>query len=531
MSNLAVHYLPVHGRPTDLSLIREVSSKLVKYASPGKPDVNGLRAVWDLLDADGVLILRNVAMTNQTADVVADPVHTGRRHAREWLEQIQEFGYLDPKRVLIEGANEVPVWGDASPSICNDYNCVFADAMNAGGWRVTLGQINTGWPANTGTDTPSNWQPFDSMLRRADWDGNWIGLHEYFGTSGPRGLITGWWAYRYRHLIDYCRQNNLGHPPIVISELGLAKEFQRPDGSWGQNPTEGWMSNLDPQRYMGYLLDYAEDSARDGVIAATVFTTDGAQPWIGSFDTHGIHELWKASGKQRLGVKPVAPANDDHTLYVPIVVMDGPQVVTGDPHYGDDPPVETTPVGAIDPRVLQAILQVESGGKPFGADGGLTIRFEAHIFRDLLANDALFNQHFQVAETKPWAAQQWLRLTGGVLQPIHTGQQATEYQALERARSIDPAAAFNSLSMGIGQVMGFNAARLGYASAQAMFADYAKSEAAQIIGALNYVLSDAALVRAVRAKDWREIARLYNGSGSVDLYASRLQAAYEEMAA
>jgi hypothetical protein len=306
--------------------------------------------------------------------------------------------------------------------------------------------------------------------------------------------------------------------------MGGLKDFQHEDGSWGLDPQAGYMGRIDPQRYMGYCLDYAEDSARDGVIAATIFTTDGAHPWIESMDTHGIHELWKACGKQKLGQ---LWKDQTYNLYVPIVVMDGPQVVTGDPHYGDDED-EVASMGAIDPQVLQAILQIESGGAAFGKDGRLTLRFEAHIFKRQLANDAVFNQHFQIAASRPWVAQQWLRLAGGVLEPIHTGSQATEYRAFERARGINAEAAYRSVSMGAAQIMGFNHARIGYPSAETMFNDFQRSQAAQIVGFLNFMLTNATLMHAVRRKDWRLIAELYNGAGAVDTYATLLEQAYRE---
>ncbi len=41
----------------------------------------------------------------------------------------------------------------------------------------------------------------------------------------------------------------------------------------------------------------------------------------------------------------------------------------------------------------------------------------------------------------------------------------------------------------------------------------------------------SSLWAAVRAHDWRTIARLYNGSGNVDTYAGLLERKYNELAA
>ena len=527
MTNLAVHYLPTHGRRGDLHLIQEVSDKLVKYASSGKPDANGLRTVWDLLAPGGFLILRNVAMTNQTGDVVQDPVGTGIRHAREWLDQIREFPYLDPDRVRVESANEIPMWGGVSPSVCNDYNCAFADELNHGGWLAMLGQINTGWPANTGEDTPSDWKPFDGMLDRLSFFGNWLGLHEYFGTPGPRAFMAGWWAYRYRHLLDFCFRANRPQPPIVINELGLAKEFQFIDGGWGQNPEHGWMGSIAPERYMKHLLDYAHDSAADGIIAATVFTTDGGHPWIDSMDTEGIEDLWLQAGQQTLGHAPRETEQPPIKVFVPNVVMDGPQFESGEAEL-DNMQIGELARGAISPVLAQAIMDIEAGGESHGIDGRMIIRFEAHIFQDMLddARADMFDRHFQISEPEPWKNQQWIRAADGTLSPIHTGNQATEYAALKVARQIDVEAACSSVSMGIAQIMGFNHARLGYLSAETMYEDFGASTTAQIVGFFNFILGDDSLLQAIHDKNWRKIATAYNGAGNVDVYSQLLETAY-----
>jgi hypothetical protein len=235
------------------------------------------------------------------------------------------------------------------------------------------------------------------------------------------------------------------------------------------------------------------------------------------------------SGLLDIGARyPVGNCEDTPpTVYAPIVVMDGPQVVDGDMHYGDDEPVEKLKYGILDPQVIQAIFEVESSGEPFNNSGLPVIRFEAHIFQDRLQDSAAFNQRFKVAEEKPWQYQQWMKCQTGDWSPIHTGDQRTEYRALQCAREINAETAYQSIGMGIGQTMGFHHARLGYPSAQAMYEDYSKSHTAQLLGAVNYILSDGDLVEAVKAKDFRTIARLYNGN-AVDVYAPRLKHAYEK---
>lgn len=213
------------------------------------------------------------------------------------------------------------------------------------------------------------------------------------------------------------------------------------------------------------------------------------------------------------------------TVHVPGIVVDGPQIESGDDALDDDAPQPA--VGILDPHVLQAILDVESAAKSHDHMGRMIIRFEAHSFKQELADNAKFDNFFQISDERPWANQQWIRTQMGDLSPIHTGNQATEYMAFDLAKQLDVEAAHRSVGMGLGQTMGFNHRRLGYPSAQAMFADMQASATAQIIGMLNYIIGDSVLVDAIKRKDWRTIARLYNGAGNVEKYSGLLEAAYE----
>ena len=184
----------------------------------------------------------------------------------------------------------------------------------------------------------------------------------------------------------------------------------------------------------------------------------------------------------------------------------------------------------IDPLVGQTIVQVESGGQSFGPDGRLLIRFENHIFKGKLNNDALYARHFQHG-SPVWTGHKWRRSEGEPWKEVHTGSQASEYAAFEFAASLNRWAAFESVSMGLGQIMGFNARRVGYASAEAMYRSFSQSSAAQVMAFINFFLSDPQLTQAMRVRDWRTIARLYNGPGNVDNVAPLLEATYRKLAA
>lgn len=153
----------------------------------------------------------------------------------------------------------------------------------------------------------------------------------------------------------------------------------------------------------------------------------------------------------------------------------------------------------IETAVAAAVMSVESGGEGF-RNGKMVIRFEKHIFRDLTGHNV------------------WVR---------HTGRQADEYDAFQRAVAINKEAAHDSISMGAAQVMGFNAERIGYSSATEMFEDFMNSETAQLKGMFEFIRTSRGLMRAARNKDWASFAYLYNGPGyAANAYDSKMAAAY-----
>jgi LysM repeat protein len=154
----------------------------------------------------------------------------------------------------------------------------------------------------------------------------------------------------------------------------------------------------------------------------------------------------------------------------------------------------------IETGVAAAVLAVESSGGAH-SDGKLTIRFEKHIFKNRAGKSVYVR---------------------------HTGAQSNEYDALMRAIEIDEKAAYESISMGAPQIMGFNAPTLGYGSAKEMFMEFQRSERAQVVGMLEFIRNNRLLLKAARAKDWARFAKYYNGPDYADnAYDTKLKQAYE----
>ncbi|MBE3637454.1 N-acetylmuramidase domain-containing protein [Mangrovicoccus algicola] len=151
---------------------------------------------------------------------------------------------------------------------------------------------------------------------------------------------------------------------------------------------------------------------------------------------------------------------------------------------------------------LRAVWQVECGGRPFQADGSLTRRFEPHHM--------------------PGAASSWR-------DSLAIGPAERERQFLA-AHARDPEAALRATSWGGPQIMGFNARAAGFATATAMVEAMAAGEGAHLDAFVGFVRSQG-LTAVLRARDWRQFARRYNGSGQVDIYAGRMHDVYRGLAA
>jgi hypothetical protein len=103
-----------------------------------------------------------------------------------------------------------------------------------------------------------------------------------------------------------------------------------------------------------------------------------------------------------------------------------------------------------------------------------------------------------------------------------------EYDRLAEAVTLNRAAALESASWGLGQIMGFNAAAAGFPSTEAMVAAMMDAEDAQIEGMATFMRSQKLDV-PLAAHDWAAFARGYNGSDfAKNQYDVRLAAAFRQ---
>ncbi|WP_312680061.1 N-acetylmuramidase domain-containing protein [Stutzerimonas nitrititolerans] len=172
---------------------------------------------------------------------------------------------------------------------------------------------------------------------------------------------------------------------------------------------------------------------------------------------------------------------------------------------------------------VMAVNQVESRGEGFAANGRPVILFERHVMHARLQANGLSEAEADaLADVVPAAVN---RTPGGYL-----GGTA-EHQRLAAARMVHEQSALESASWGLFQIMGYHWQRLGYQDVQHFADTMALSEAAQLDAFVTFIETDPALHKALKARNWKQFARIYNGPAyAKNLYDVKLARAFAQFA-
>lgn len=154
---------------------------------------------------------------------------------------------------------------------------------------------------------------------------------------------------------------------------------------------------------------------------------------------------------------------------------------------------------------LLAVVEVESNGvvsaKVSGVDEPV-VRFEGHYFyrhivpmkRDEAVRKGLASQKAGVVKNPRTQQDRWDKL-------------------IAPAAMLDKQAAYESVSWGVGQVMGAHWKRLGYGSVLALVDHARRGVAGQIELMVRFIKADPNLQKALARGDWATFAKGYNGAG------------------
>jgi len=176
----------------------------------------------------------------------------------------------------------------------------------------------------------------------------------------------------------------------------------------------------------------------------------------------------------------------------------------------------------VEPAALLAVAEVESAGHVFATVNGRReplIRWEGHYFDRRLKNGV---------QARARAAGLASSKVGGIKNP--RSQQDRWNKLFLPASKIDARAAFESVSWGLGQVMGAHWSKLGFASPAEMLAT-ARADAAGQIELMARYIERFGLVDELQRLDFRGFTRGYNGTGGIAAgYHTRMEAAYRRLA-
>ena len=144
---------------------------------------------------------------------------------------------------------------------------------------------------------------------------------------------------------------------------------------------------------------------------------------------------------------------------------------------------------------LWAVMTVETKGCGFLPDRRPPILFERHVFHKLTGGR--FAKRAPDLSDPKWGGYG----AGG----------AYQHERLERAITLDRKAVLESSSWGLGQVMGFNAQKVGFANVEDMVKAMTDSEDAQFQAMVAFIDGNG-LAKYLQQGDWAEFAYHYNGS-------------------
>ena len=171
----------------------------------------------------------------------------------------------------------------------------------------------------------------------------------------------------------------------------------------------------------------------------------------------------------------------------------------------------------LEPALVGAVIEVESGGDDLVQIGSAmlpVIRWEGHYFDKYVRADRRDKaRKLKLASSR----------AGGIKNPA---SQAARYKILHEAMALDAPAALRSISMGIGQVMGAHAEKLGFKDPQHMFDYNCQGYEAQADTMMRYNVAFD-LIDELQRHDFKGYARGYNGEGyAKGKYDTKIESAY-----
>lgn len=185
--------------------------------------------------------------------------------------------------------------------------------------------------------------------------------------------------------------------------------------------------------------------------------------------------------------------------------------------------------------LLQALIEVESGGGGFLPDSQVKILFERHVlYRRLqipgrqIDPGPLSKAHPELCGARwdprhfPYgpSSSQWVKVAF-----VTAWAQKNDPRRFESYKK----AAYESCSYGLMQILGLHYESAGFPSVYEFKHAMEESELRQLEISLHW-MDQTGILEKLRSKNWSAFVRAFNGSGQVTAYRNKLIAAYERYA-
>lgn len=572
---IGIHWIPVHSRGVDLKFASDIKGSINKVVG-GPLDVQQVSDLYNaspgsmIILRDHPLSEQKEDMANDPAGTGTRHAEEMIAHYHRMKKQAEERGlpYPEKNRVILIGINEPNL--DAGPRnkknykswlketerlarVVDEYNAAFLRRCAKDDFHGGAMNISVGWPANLEDDAKPYWGFFEKTEKAIKEFEHFLIVHEYWSNQGPLHM-WGWWAGRFIH----CPWD----VPIIIGECGLDQYVADGGVSMEQR---GWLNYLSKEEYSAQIIHYCNLIWPDRrIVGMTPFTSDCNHKDWRTFDLEPTYPYLtqvilnnKLPKRSTVNLPSIRPINGGFVIALDgLNVRSGPGIdyhkvsaipygtrvdiyqsangwhdigdgwvfaayigktmpETPDKDYDEKPEISLlienfSRIFNVDKNVVRAIFKVESGGRAFDDNGRMIIRFENHLFNQFFANQDTYDKHFRHGEPRH-ENHFWRGNTNGEWIAFH-GNQDREWEVFEFAYKLNSEAAIKSISMGMGQIMGFNAGTLGYGSPQEMFDNFKKNEVSQVLGFFGYLYNKEGMLEAIKNKDWNRIGALYNGA-------------------
>lgn len=173
----------------------------------------------------------------------------------------------------------------------------------------------------------------------------------------------------------------------------------------------------------------------------------------------------------------------------------------------------------VETAALRAVAEVESRGSGFLPEPSTRpkVLFEGHAFHRL--SGGRFDAEYPDLSYPRWDRSKY------------SGSLSGEWQRLDAACRLDRTTALQSTSWGMFQIMGFNYAYTGFDDVEAFVAAH-HAGAEEQVRAFARFISRPPFLKALRACDWAQFAKAYNGPGyAQNRYDAKMAAAYARYSA